>query len=162
MNFYATDFNTRSAYLHRNKSDISYFAPLIIHVTFHFAKVISQLTVLINDDAPLKNAGGPCKNSLRFSSLFGHFLRPESMRWWPRKDEFKIVTARVTVSVQVFWWNVKKCWFYPLTFEVLCNHSCKNFTFQVIIETFLIIVKTILDQLKTKRASQISFHIYEN
>ena len=55
MNFYATDFN-RSVYLHRNKSDISYFAPLIIHVTFHFAKVISQLTVLINDDAPLKNA----------------------------------------------------------------------------------------------------------
>ena len=42
--------------MHRNKSDISYFAPLIIHVTFHFAKVISQLTVLINDDAPLKNA----------------------------------------------------------------------------------------------------------
>ena len=55
MNFYATDFN-RSVYLHRNKSDISYFALLIIHVTFHFAKVISQLTVLINDDAPLKNA----------------------------------------------------------------------------------------------------------
>ena len=83
-------FQQVCVYLHRNKSDISYFALLIIHVTFHFAKVISQLTVLINDDAPLKNAGGPCKNSLRFSSLFGHFLRPESMRWWP-KDEFKIV-----------------------------------------------------------------------
>ena len=64
MNFYATDFN-RSVYLHRNKSDISYFALLIIHVTFHFAKVISQLTVLINDDAPLKNAAAAADPSMQ-------------------------------------------------------------------------------------------------
>ena len=65
MNFYATDFN-RSVCICIEISPIFLISlPLIIHVTFHFAKVISQLTVLINDDAPLKNAAAAADPSMQ-------------------------------------------------------------------------------------------------